>query len=85
MKGAEKVQRGYGDADRLLTPEQDLQRFDRIMAIAAEDEESAGAVRTILSNNFTGPRRFGKMFPDLSAFRPADEGLIELGGKMKEA
>jgi len=55
------------------------------MAIAAEDEESAGAVRTILSNNFTGPRRFGKMFPDLSAFRPADEGLIELGGKMKEA
>jgi len=46
---------------------------------------SAQAVRTILSNNFTGPGRFGKMFPGLSPFRPPDEGLIALGNGMREA
>ncbi len=80
------MQSGHGDADRLIAPGQDFQKFDEAMASAAEGEGmSAEAARTILSNHFTGPGRFGKMFPNLNPFRPADdEGLIELGDQMKE-
>ena len=75
------MQRGHGEADRLIAPGQDLEKFDEAMRSAAEGEGmSAEAARTVLSNNYTGPGRFGKMFPNLGAFRPPnDEGLTELG------
>lgn len=79
------MQRIHGDADRLIAPGVDLGEFDRSMASASEDEQSAEAVRTILANDFTGPGRFGKMFPNLNPFRPSDEALAELGHAMREA
>jgi hypothetical protein len=51
--------------------------------VAGEDV-SEEATRTILRNNFLGPKRFGKMFPGLDPFRPPDEALRNLGQAMRE-
>jgi hypothetical protein len=42
-------------------------------------------VRIAVANNFLGPKRFGKMFPDLDPFRPPDDALRRLGRAMKES
>ena len=34
---------------------------------------------TLIVNALLGPRRFGKMFPDLPPFRPPDDALGNLG------
>ncbi len=78
------MQRGHGDADKLIVGDFDQNRFDQIVAAAAEDDEAAEVARTILSNNFVGPGRFGRMFPDLDPFRPPDEALRDLGRAMRE-
>jgi hypothetical protein len=70
------MQKGHGDAERLVVEGIDLSRFDA--AVAGEDV-SEEATRTILRNNFVGPKRFGKMFPGLNPFRPPDEALRNLG------
>ncbi len=79
------MQRSHGGADRLMASGVDLGDFDRAMASASEDEQSAEAVRVSLANDFTGPGRFGKMFPALAPFRPSDSALEELGLAMREA
>src|SRR5918997_920043 len=38
-----------------------------------------------VANSFLGPKRFGKLFPDLDPFRPPDDALRRLGRAMKES
>ncbi len=75
------MQKGHGDAERLVVEGVDLSRFD---AAVAGDDVSDETTRTILRNNFLGPKRFGKMFPGLDPFRPPDEALRNLGQAMRE-
>jgi hypothetical protein len=81
------MQRGHGDADRLLVEGfdgvdgMDLDLIDRVVASGGEGED---ATRMVMVNNFLGPKRFGKMFPDLQPFRPPDQALIDLGRAMRE-
>ena len=84
QNGGARMQRGHGDADKLIVGDFDQGQFDQIVAAAVEDDEAAGVARTILSNNFVGPGRFGRMFPDLDPFRPPDEALRDLGRAMRE-
>src|SRR4028118_2315933 len=76
------MQRGHGEAERLVVADADLKRFDEAVAGGDLGEE---LTRTILRNNFLGPKRFGKMFPDLEPFRPPDDALRNLGRAMREA
>jgi hypothetical protein len=73
------ITRSHGDAERLIVEDanQNVERFD-VRGEAVED------ARTSLVNKFAGPGRFKKMFDDLEPFRPADEGLVELGLAMRE-
>src|SRR4028118_565724 len=75
------MQRGHGEAERLVVADADLKRFDEAVAGGDLGEE---LTRTILRNNFLGPKRFGKMFPDLEPFRPPDDALRNLGQAMRE-
>lgn len=78
------MQRGHGGADRLIMQEVedvDLQRIDEAVRSGGMGEE---ATRIGIVNDFLGPKRFGKMFPDLDPFRPPDEALDELGRAMRE-
>ncbi len=76
------MKRGHGDADLLIAEEHlDLSAFDALVASGGDDPEAA---RLVGRNNFLGPNRFGKMFPDLEPFRPSDEALDELGRAMRE-
>ncbi len=75
------MQRGHGDAERLVVEDADLRRFDEAVANGDVGEE---LTRTVMVNNFLGPKRFGKMFPDLEPFRPPDNALRNLGRAMRE-
>src|SRR5918994_813768 len=75
------MQRKHGEAERLLVEDADLRRFDEAVANGDVGEE---LTRAILANNFLGPKRFGKMFPDLEPFRPPDNALRNLGRAMRE-
>jgi Animal haem peroxidase len=75
------MQRRHGEAERLLVEDADLRRFDEAVANGDVGEE---LTRAILANNFLGPKRFGKMFPDLEPFRPPDNALRNLGRAMRE-
>jgi len=75
------MQWGHGEAERLVVADADLKRFDEAVAGGDLGEE---LTRTILRNNFLGPKRFGKMFPDLEPFRPPDDALRNLGQAMRE-
>src|SRR3712207_2873792 len=85
------MQRGHGDATRLVVdgvdPKKLNEMIDEIVASGGVDDGAVreDAVRMAVANNFLGPKRFGKMFPDLEAFRPPDEDLRRLGRAMKEA
>jgi len=73
---------GHGDADLLIGAEHlDLSAFDDLVASGGDGSEAA---RLVAENNFLGPNRFGKMFPDLEPFRPPDDALDELGRGMRE-
>lgn len=78
------MQRGHGDAERLLVggiDAVDVEFIDRVVASGGEGEDAA---RMVMVNNFLGPKRFGKMFPDLEPFRPPGEALTNLGNAMRE-
>jgi hypothetical protein len=75
------MQKGHGDAERLVVEDADLRRFDEAVASGDLGED---LTRTVLANNFLGPKRFGKMFPDLKPFRPPDDALRSLGRAMRE-
>ena len=85
------MQTGHGDADALLADNVDLELIDRVVASGGATEEAASAgvaeeaARMVMVNNFLGPKRFGKMFPDLDAFRPPREALEDLGEAMSDA
>src|SRR4028119_882784 len=81
-RGQSRIQKGHGDAERLVVEDVDLRRFDEVVASGDLGEE---LTRTVLANNFLGPKRFGKMFPDLEPFRPPDDALRNLGRAMREA
>jgi hypothetical protein len=71
----------HGDAQRLVVDDADLRRFDEAVA---SNEMGEDTTRLVVANNFLGPKRFGKMFPDLEPFRPPDDALRNLGRAMKE-
>ncbi len=62
----------HGDAPRLLP--------------GNERARSAAEVsgRTAMLSTFTGPGEFNLLFEGLEAFRPPDDGLIELGAAMED-
>jgi hypothetical protein len=78
------MRRGHGDADALYADSFDTERFDRLVADGGAGDEAAAA-RAVLTNRLLGPGRFGKLFPDLPAFRPPDDDLVALGRSMKES
>lgn len=78
------MQRRHGDAERILSQQHmDLDRVDQAIRSGGVDDEEA--MRMLIANDFLGPNRFGKMFPDLEPFRPADDTLINLGLAMSES
>src|SRR5215217_1827938 len=85
------MQRHHGDAMRLVVEGVDPKVINRIIdEIVADGGVDDGAVREeavrmAIANNFLGPKRFGKMFPDLTPFRPPDIDLRRLGRAMKES
>jgi hypothetical protein len=72
----------HGGADRLLSPDHiDFAKLDTALRSGGEGEEGE---RLALTNDLLGPKRFGRIFPDLPPFRPADDGLTALGLAMQE-
>ncbi|HXM58453.1 MAG TPA: heme peroxidase family protein [Candidatus Dormibacteraeota bacterium] len=73
----------HGGADRLLSPDKiDFARLDDALRCGGEGDDGE---RLALTNDLLGPKRFGRIFPDLPPFRPADDGLTALGLAMQEA
>lgn len=72
--------RGHGQAERLLLEGVNLTALDpaALDDMMASGGEGIEAARRVHMNRFLGPGRFGRMFPDLKPFRPADADLIEL-------
>jgi heme peroxidase len=72
--------RGHGQAERLLLEGVNLKAVDvaGLDDMMASGGEGIEAARRVHMNRFLGPGRFGRMFPDLKPFRPADADLIEL-------
>jgi hypothetical protein len=85
------MQRHHGDATRLVVEGVDAKEINKIIdEIVASGRVDDGAVREdavrmAVANNFLGPKRFGKLFPDLDPFRPPDVDLRRLGRAMKES
>ena len=85
------MRRGHGDATRLRVegadPKKLNEMIDEIVASGGVDDSDVreDAVRMVVANAFLGPKRFGKMFPDLDPFRPPDGALRRLGLRMKES
>lgn len=75
------MSRSHGEAERLWVEDVDLELIDRAIASGGEDEEAA---RMVMANGFLGPKRFGKMFPDLEPFRRPRGELANLGRAMRE-
>lgn len=75
------MRKGHGEAERLWVEDVDLEQIDRVVASGGMDEEAA---HMVMANSFFGPKRFGKMFPDLKPFRPPRNALVNLGRSMKE-
>lgn len=75
------MRRSHGEAERLGVEDVNLDVIDRAIASGGEDEE---AVRMVMANGFLGPKRFGKMFPDLEPFRHPRSELGVLGRAMRE-
>ncbi len=63
----------HGDAPRLLPGNTE-----------AEAHGFTLTPETALASAFTGPGEFGKIFPDLAAFRPSDQSLQDLGAAMDD-
>lgn len=81
------MQRGHGMADRLRPEDVDLDFIDELVASGGAANGAAlrgEATRTLLANNFLGPNRFGRMFPDLTPFRPPRKALEDLGLAMQD-
>ncbi len=81
VKGSEQLMiRGHGQAERLLLEGVNLTALDpaALDDMMASGGEGIEAARRVHMNRFLGPGRFGRMFPDLKPFRPADADLIEL-------
>lgn len=79
MKG-----RAHGAGDRSIFKPQssiDVKLIDDFIASGGRDPDAA---RFASVNALFGPNRFGKMFPDLSPFRPDDSALEDLGRAMVE-
>lgn len=76
------ARRGHGQATELLVEEVDLGLVDRVIASGGTEADLS---RTTMLNTFLGPGRFGRMFPNLTPFRPPIRALIDLGEKMREA
>lgn len=72
----------HGKADRLLSGEVDLEVLDEVLSEGGGPSDLRE--RLGLANDFLGPKRFGKMFPDAQPFRPSDEALINLGQAMQD-
>src|SRR6266567_6471920 len=69
--------RSHGRADRLVSADEtDTAALDSAVASGGCGETGA---RLALVNAMLGPRRFGRMFPDLPPCRPSDEALANLG------
>ncbi len=83
--------RSHGDATRLVVegvdPQEINEIIDEIVASGGVDDDGVreDAVRMAVANNFLGPKRFGKLFPELAPFRPPDDALRRLGRAMKES
>jgi hypothetical protein len=72
-----RMGRTHGEADRLMPADQiDMAAFDAAVMNGGQGEEGA---RLAMVNTALGPRRFGRMFPDLPPFRPPDDALTNLG------
>src|SRR3712207_2508287 len=89
------MQRGHGDATRLIIEGVDIGKvtalIDEVVSdggvgerATREDGVREHAVRMATVNDFLGPKRFGRMFTGLEPFRPPDESLRKLGRAMKE-
>jgi hypothetical protein len=72
-------ERGHGLANRLLLEGVDTDALD---AILDSGGEGAAGARFALTNTFTGPNRFGRMFPRARRFRPVSENLVALAESM---
>ncbi|HVF12944.1 MAG TPA: hypothetical protein VM942_00020, partial [Acidimicrobiales bacterium] len=59
----------------------DLKKVDELLKSGGTGE---AASRLGLGNLFLGPKRFGKLFPDATPFRPDDEALSDLGRAMQD-
>ena len=70
----------HGHADRLLG-DFDLKKIDELLKGGGTGEL---AERLGLGNLFLGPKRFGRLFPDATPFRPDDEALVNLGKAMQD-
>ncbi len=83
--------RSHEDATRLVVegvdPQEINEIIDEIVASGGVDDDGVreDAVRMAVANNFLGPKRFGKLFPELAPFRPPDDALRRLGRAMKES
>ncbi|MGH3882129.1 MAG: peroxidase family protein [Pseudonocardiaceae bacterium] len=73
------TERGHGRASRLPLEGVDT---DAVDAILDSGGEGAAGARFALTNTFTGPNRFGRMFPRARRFRPASENLVALAEGM---
>lgn len=72
----------HGNAERLLAPGHiDFAALDAALRSGGEGENGE---RLALGNDLLGPKRFGRIFPDLPPFRPPDDGLTQLGLQMQE-
>jgi hypothetical protein len=72
----------HGSAERLIKPDQiDEAAVDQALASGGKGDHGT---RMGILNDMLGPGLFGKMFPDLTPFRPPDPALTTLGAAMKE-
>lgn len=72
----------HGKGDRLINVDFDFEALDEMLSAGGEPGDIQ--VRVALGNDFLGPKRFGRMFPDATPFRPQDEALINLGRAMQD-
>ena len=73
----------HGNAERLVSPEHiDFAAVDQALAGGGRGEQGT---RMGVLNDLLGPGYFGKLFPELPAFRPPDDLLTQLGVAMSEA
>ena len=72
----------HGKGDRLLNAAVDFDALDELLNQGGAASDIPERLR--LSNDFLGPKRFGKMFPDAEPFRPDDEALTNLGTAMQD-